>query len=186
MLCRKLDASLFSWMTSAQLDPTATASLARVAYEVGLWAPPPTAYDHRAPSPILLILYLLMINICLRLLAKVLELLYWPSLGGRGGASDYIPPQQTSARGTLILVLHGIWPWSMIFYLMSLPWTSHRRFVSYGIWTWSRILYLMPLHWTSLQRLSLRNTQLYGIWPWNLGHPLPCRSTGLVLRRFPV
>ena len=71
-------------MTSAQLDPTATASLATVAYEVGLWAPPPTAYDHRAPSPILLILYFLMINICLRLLAKVLELLYWPSLGGRG------------------------------------------------------------------------------------------------------
>ena len=61
MLCRKLDASLFSWMTSAQLDPTATASLARVAYEVGLWAPPPTAYDHRAPSPILLILYLMLL-----------------------------------------------------------------------------------------------------------------------------
>jgi hypothetical protein len=146
-------------MTSAQLDPTATASLATVANAVGLRAPPPPAYDLRAPSPILLLLYFLMINIGLRLLATVPELLSWPSLGGRGGGFG-CTPLQTSARGTLILVLHGIWPWSMIFYLMSLPWTSHRRFVSYGIWTWSRILYLLPLHWTSLLRLSLRNTQL--------------------------
>jgi len=81
-------------MTSAQLDPTATASLATVAYEVGLWAPPPTAYDHRAPSPILLILYFLMINI-----AKVLELLYWPSLGGRGGGFGLHPPPTNFSTG---------------------------------------------------------------------------------------